>query len=105
QHRLAHLIAFGLVGLLAAYAFEGWPRRALLAIGLTSVFGATDEVHQMFVVGRRPGIDDWLFDTFSAAIALWAWPRLQRRVPRLTVLGPFLAGAIVMVGLALSTMY
>ena len=105
QHRLAHLIAFGLVGLLAAYAFEGWTRRALLAIGLTSIFGASDEVHQAFVVGRRAGIDDWLFDTFFAALALYVWPRLQTRVPRLASLGPLLAATILLVSLVVTTMH
>ena len=52
QHRLAHLIAFGLLGVLGRWAFDGWPRAFLLAVLLTSAFGATDEWHQSFTPGR-----------------------------------------------------
>jgi hypothetical protein len=45
---------------------------------LTSAFGATDEVHQSLTPGRNPAIDDWLFDTLSAGVAILAWPRLAR---------------------------
>ena len=81
QHRLAHLVAYGLLGLLANWAFEGWRRRWLWAMVLTTVFAATDELHQSHVPGRHPGVDDWLFDIFSAAVALYVWPRLRRRQP------------------------
>ena len=38
--------------------------------------------------------DVWLFDTFSAAVALYVWPRLQLRRPRLAALNPLLVSAI-----------
>jgi VanZ family protein len=80
QHRIAHLIAFGTLGLLAAWSFEGHPRAVLIAMLLTTVFAATDEWHQSWVPGRRGRIDDWLFDIFSAALALYAWPRVWPRL-------------------------
>jgi VanZ family protein len=101
QHRLAHLLAFGLLGLLAGWAFEGSRRATLLAILLTSVFGAADELHQSVGPGRRAGIDDWLFDTFSAAVALYVWPRLQKRRPELRIVGPVLVGAVFALGVLL----
>jgi VanZ family protein len=67
------------LGLLGVWAFAGWSHAGRKAILLAIVFGAIDEIHQSFVPGRRPGIDDWLFDIFSAAIALYLWPRVQRR--------------------------
>jgi VanZ family protein len=76
QHRFAHLIAFGVLALLARWAFEGFPRARLLAILLTSVFGATDELHQIFTPRRHPGIDDWAVDTLAACLAMLAWPRV-----------------------------
>ena len=32
QHKLAHLVAFGTLGLLAWWAMQGWRRAALLAV-------------------------------------------------------------------------
>ncbi len=103
QHRIAHLIAFGLLGLLAAWAFEGHRRAAVLALVLTALFAVTDEVHQSWVPGRRARIDDWLFDMFSAALALYVWPRLRARRPSLQTLAPYVVGAIFAVGLILLT--
>jgi hypothetical protein len=75
-------VAYGALGIMAAWAFDGWRRPAVYAIILASIFGATDELHQSFVPGRRSGIDDWAFDTFSAALALYLWPRFKRWRPR-----------------------
>jgi VanZ family protein len=77
QHRIAHLIAFGVLGLLARWALDGMPRPGLVAIALVSLFGATDEWHQAFTAGRRAAIDDWATDTGSAALALYAWGRVR----------------------------
>jgi VanZ family protein len=102
QHRLAHLITFGLLGVLAGWAFEGHRRSFVLAVLLVSAFGAVDEYHQSLVPGRKPGLDDWLFDTFSAALMLYVWPRLSRVRPRLgAALGPVLVGAVFAVGIFL----
>jgi len=101
QHRIAHLIAYGLLGLLAGWAFEGWRRPSLSAVLLTAVFAATDELHQSFVPGRNARIDDWLFDIFSAALALFVWPRLRRRRPFLAAVGPMVIGGIYAVGIIL----
>jgi VanZ family protein len=101
QHRVAHLIAFGLMGLLGGWAFSDFPKQRLLGIAITSVFGATDEFHQSFVPGRHAGIDDWAFDTFSAGFALYTWPKLERWRPRFKVIRPVLVGAIFAVALVL----
>jgi VanZ family protein len=101
QHRLAHLVAYGLLGALAAWAFQGWRRGTISAMVLASLFGALDEWHQLLVPGRKSGIDDWLFDTFSAALAIYVWPRIQRSRPQLGRLGPLTVSAIFAVGLVL----
>jgi len=77
QHRLAHAVAFGLLALLARWAFDGLPRAALVAIMLTSAFGATDEWHQSFTPGRHAGADDWAMDTAFAVLALYAWSQVR----------------------------
>jgi hypothetical protein len=94
QHRIAHLVTFGILGLLASWSFEGWRRPWLWAIVLTAVFGATDEFHQSFVPGRKAGADDWAFDIFSAALALYLWPRVRRRQPWLAASAPLVVGSI-----------
>ena len=53
QHRIAHVIAFGMLGLLAHWAFGGFSKASLMAVLLVSVFGAADEWHQSFTPGRR----------------------------------------------------
>lgn len=104
QHRFAHLIAFGTVALLARWAFDGLPRSAWLAILLTSLFGATDEWHQTFTPGRRPAIDDWAFDTASAALAVYAWSRVRRTrwQAGVRMLAPLAVGAMFVVGIGLA---
>jgi len=46
----------------------GGPRRraALLAAALTTAYGVTDEVHQMFVVGRTASVTDALANALGA---------------------------------------
>jgi VanZ family protein len=80
QHRIAHLIGFGILGLLSQWALTGAPRSAWLAVLLTSIYGATDEYHQSFTPGRRSAIDDWLMDTTSGALLVYLWWRLRPRL-------------------------
>jgi VanZ family protein len=104
QHRFAHLVAFGLLGLLARWALDGLPRSALLAICVASIFGATDEWHQSFTAGRHSGIDDWAFDTASAAAAVYAWMLLtstRLRAP-LRALAPVAVSAAFALGVGLA---
>jgi VanZ family protein len=104
QHRVAHLFAFGLVGLLAGWAFVGVPRAAVWAVLLTSVFGATDEWRQSFTLGRHSGIDDWAWDTACAAIALFAWARVRATRWHAFVrrLAPLAIGTAFVIGIGLA---
>ena len=74
-----HFLVYGLLGLayfrgLAAGrpAAPRW-RLALLAVGMVAAYGATDEVHQVFVPGRGAHATDVLIDSLGAAAALAAW--------------------------------
>jgi VanZ family protein len=104
QHHFAHLLAFGLMGLLGRWAFDGWPRAALLAVLATSAFGITDEFHQSFVPGRRAAVDDWALDTLSATIAIYLFARLRTTRYRslIQTLAPVAVGAAFVLGLALA---
>ena len=104
QHKVAHLCAFGLLGLLAWWAFDGLPRSWLLAVLLVSAFGASDEWHQSFTPGRRAAVDDWALDTLSAALAVFVWSclRASRLHVRLRPLAPVAISAMFLVGVVLA---
>jgi VanZ family protein len=104
QHRVAHVLAYGLMGLLAWWTFAGRPRAWLIAIVVTSVFGMTDEFHQSFIPGRRAAVDDWLVDTFSAAVAIFLVAQLRKtplRAP-IQMLAPLVVAVAFAVGVALA---
>jgi len=69
-----HLIEYGALAVLFCRAFvgEGLSRRHALAIAFvaTSVYGLTDEWHQMDVPGRMASLLDWLADTIGAMIGV-----------------------------------
>lgn len=68
--KAAHATFFGILCALVVFGVGHRGRSALL-IGVlaTSLYGAFDEVHQMFVPGRTPDILDWLADTIGAVVA------------------------------------
>jgi VanZ family protein len=101
QHRVAHLVAFGMLAILARWAFEGYPRAALLAVLMTSAFGATDELHQRFTPHRHPGLDDWLVDTLDACLAMLVWSRLFEGRTIVRTLVPAVVASMFVVGTVL----
>lgn len=71
--KLQHWGAYGMLGLLLARATRGGFRGALLALALGALYGASDEVHQLFVRNRTFDPHDWLADTLGvlAGVGLW----------------------------------
>jgi VanZ family protein len=80
--KLAHGLAFGILGALLRWGVGGVRERArtvnvwcgIVAMG----YGAMDEVHQMFVAGRTPSIGDWIADAIGAVIGVWLVDRAMR---------------------------
>ena len=80
QDKVLH---FGAYAVLASFVLGAMQRRAdgysltqiLLATAVASLYGISDEVHQMYVPGRDPDVLDWLADTCGALTAtlLLAW--------------------------------
>lgn len=70
---------FGLGFLLARVgALRGWPvRRLLLVAALLSVFGALDELHQLFIPGRDCELGDWIVDTLGGSLGLLTGTRIM----------------------------
>ena len=78
----AHLLAYALLGVLFVRALAGGliarisAATALLAVALTTAYGVTDEIHQMFVPGRYADGMDVIADASGGAVgafACWAW--------------------------------
>jgi VanZ family protein len=70
--KLLHGLEYGALALLLCHALSGEGVQTLdailWAVALTSLYGATDEYHQIFVPFRDANIRDWLADTIGAMI-------------------------------------
>ncbi|RLB42280.1 MAG: hypothetical protein DRH12_06030 [Deltaproteobacteria bacterium] len=70
QDKLGHFIVFGILGFFISRALGthgpalGW-RGVMIVTLAVAAYGATDELHQMFVPGRNPSILDLLADTLG----------------------------------------
>jgi VanZ family protein len=73
--KAVHAVFFAVLALLIYRAlFRGaafpWGRAAVLAMVITSIYGALDEYHQSFVPLRSPELADWVADTIGALLVL-----------------------------------
>lgn len=70
--KLMHAFVYAVLGLLLTRAYRGYgfSAKAALFAGLltAALYGASDEVHQMFTPGRSPDVRDWIADAVGAAI-------------------------------------
>ncbi len=76
--KAAHMTEFGLLALLwLGTLINGFGRRRWnfpLAFAATSLYAATDELHQLFVSDRAGQVTDWLIDSSGALLyLLLAW--------------------------------
>ena len=70
--KAAHFSVYAMLGALTARALLS-PRtvRALVvAAGFIAVFGALDEVHQLWVPGREASVWDWTADLLGCVVGL-----------------------------------
>ena len=70
--KILHMIEYAGLGVLVCRALVGeglpWIRATILAIGITSAYGASDEWHQSFVPDRSSDVRDWLTDNIGATL-------------------------------------
>ncbi|MHB1342495.1 MAG: VanZ family protein [Coriobacteriia bacterium] len=72
-----HFGVYAVLGALVTFALRSpsvWPR----AVAFASVYGVTDEIHQLFVPGRMADPVDWVVDTIGAiagAVVVAWWLR------------------------------
>jgi len=75
--KLLHAGGYALLAFLYARALsgEGVALRATIvgAVVLTSLYGASDEIHQSFTPMRNMDISDWFADSFGGAIGTIVW--------------------------------
>ena len=77
--KVLHAVEYAVLGGLCYRAFrwglsEQMAARALIiAIVTASLYGVTDEVHQLFVPFRESSWQDWLADTIGAVIGALSW--------------------------------
>jgi VanZ family protein len=75
--KLLHTAEYGGLALLFCRALVGegltWPIAGVVALVLTSAYGATDEYHQLFVPLRSSDYHDWVADSLGGAIGAMAY--------------------------------
>lgn len=74
--KLVHFLYFGIFTF-AIVMSNTMPLKyaAILAVTL----GAADELHQILLPGRMPGIDDWLADCFGAIIVVCIFSVIRKQ--------------------------
>ena len=75
--KIAHMIEYGILAALIGVTLDAWvPDRKMLWIRLiislvfSAVYGATDEIHQLYVPGRNGSFRDVGIDSFGALLSL-----------------------------------
>jgi VanZ family protein len=84
--KVVHAILFGTLSVFIYFAlFAGHRLRfiyaALLAIFISSAYGGSDEIHQIWTAGRTSDLHDWIADTLGACI-VFVFVLIPKRKPR-----------------------
>lgn len=80
QDKLIHATAFAIMAFLAWAYFKKMQMRIgvyTAALIFCSLYGASDEYHQSFVIGRDADVFDWLADMLGAGLSLWIISRSE----------------------------
>ncbi len=84
----AHLVVFGVLGVLLVRALAGARWHAVTArnvggaVALAVLYGISDEYHQSFVAGRFTEVRDLVADGIGAGLGaglVWAWSIVSSR--------------------------
>ena len=80
--KLIHFVEFGILCLAICWSLSSARigskniYKLILAIGIASLYGMSDEFHQLFTPNRSVDIFDWLADTAGAVAAGFLWQTL-----------------------------
>ena len=90
--KINHALAYALMFALAVRAVRALGKeygtvrsRLLAAFTFCAIYGGTDEIHQLFVVGRSCDVLDWIADLVGAGLAAFVLPHLLRLRPVATL--------------------
>ena len=83
-YKLAHMLVFGVLGVLVAGAIRhvNMPRTSLWALVTVVLYAISDEIHQAFVPGRQPALLDVVIDAVGGLLGLVAARVVGSRLPR-----------------------
>ncbi len=80
--KLLHTSEYAGLAVLLCRALLGeglnWAAAILFAAALASIYGGTDEFHQLFTPGRDSNVLDWVADTIGSSIGAVAWATVIR---------------------------
>lgn len=65
--KLVHITAYGAMAIFAGLALPARPLPVVIL--LIAFIGGADEIHQIYLPGRDPGMDDWLADIVGTLLA------------------------------------
>jgi VanZ family protein len=77
--KVAHFGAYAVLGACLAFAVHRSSLPMALALFLGAAYGASDEIHQMFVPGRSPDVFDWVADAAGVAASVYLYSRWRVR--------------------------
>lgn len=77
--KVAHFGAYALLGALLAFGADRSRVPLAVALVLGVLYGASDEIHQMYVPGRSPDVLDWAADAAGVATACFLYTRWRSR--------------------------
>ena len=69
-HFFEYLVLGGLLALTLHHPRRTLWKTAVFAIAIASLYGASDEFHQLFVDGRCCDVWDWVTDTLGASVGV-----------------------------------
>lgn len=82
RDKLAHFVAYAVLGLLLARAQALSGLRPWVAVALGVAYAASDELHQSFVPGRSAEIADLVADALGVMAAVTLYNARRSRAPR-----------------------
>ena len=77
--KVVHLAVYAVLGVLLARGGRLWPVATAWLVALGVAYGASDEIHQMFVPGRSPEVADWVADALGVALGVYLYTLWQAR--------------------------
>jgi VanZ family protein len=81
--KVIHMTEYAVYSFLAAIALEAFEEKdvtlnkLVLAFIITALFGASDEIHQLFVAGRSASVFDFIADLIGGMIGLFLFKKLN----------------------------